>query len=141
MLWCLSLFLFFIKLAEKNKILPVGHQPDGPLNMCFVIPFLSEWVLLYVLSCSFLSWALSGQGPLWSQQILPMNCILSIDLYIWTILASQKWNQVDYGVYPFQYIVEFALRLFYWEILYLCLPSEFVYDFIYFISYWVLVLG
>jgi hypothetical protein len=35
------LFLFCIKLAEKNKILPVGHQPSSPLNMCFVFPFLS----------------------------------------------------------------------------------------------------
>jgi hypothetical protein len=35
------LLLFFI-FAEKNKILPVGHQLAGPLDMCFVIPFLSE---------------------------------------------------------------------------------------------------
>jgi hypothetical protein len=62
--WCLSLFLFCIKLTEENKILPVGHQSSGPLDMCFVIPFLSKFVLSYVLSCSFLSWPLSGQGPL-----------------------------------------------------------------------------
>jgi hypothetical protein len=67
--WCLSLFLFCIKLAEKNKILPVGYQSSGPLNLCFVIPLLSEWDPLCVLSCSFLSWALSGQGPLQSGQM------------------------------------------------------------------------
>jgi hypothetical protein len=53
--WCLSLFLFCVKLAEKNKILPVGHQPAGPLDMCFVIPFLSESFVCPVLFIPFLS--------------------------------------------------------------------------------------
>jgi hypothetical protein len=47
---CLSVFLFCIKLPEKNKILPVEPQSFGPPNICFVILFLSEWVFLCVSS-------------------------------------------------------------------------------------------
>jgi hypothetical protein len=53
--WCLSLFAFCIRLTEKNKILLVGHQPSGPLNLCLI--------------CSFLPWTLPGQGPLQSWQV------------------------------------------------------------------------
>jgi hypothetical protein len=70
--WCLSLFLFYIKLAEKKKIRPVGHQPSGPLN--------------YVsLSVHSYPEPFSGLGPLWSRHPL---CSFTPCAFVWSLPGS-----------------------------------------------------
>jgi hypothetical protein len=70
--WYLGLFLFCVKLSEKNKIFPVGHQPSGPLDMCLVIPILSKWVLLCVLSVH------SFPEPFWVKDFCDSDKLLLI---------------------------------------------------------------
>jgi hypothetical protein len=62
---------------DAMKIRQLDHQPSGH-ESCHSLP---EWVSPFMcLVCSFLSWVLSGQGPLWSWQF----CIIFLQYWVWT---------------------------------------------------------